>query len=275
MFHRELESLWNGWLHKSCNLITYPQDTDLFEYAKAQALMDGYRIRWENEPYEIIGVEVPFETDMINPETGRASRTYRLAGKIDAIVRHTPTGHVWIVEHKTSAEDISLGSDYWKRLRMDSQISNYFAGARSLGYDVVGCLYDVIGKPGQKPLKRTAEIKLRKDGLPYANQRVVDETPEEYGDRIRLAIAEDPNRYYVRGEVARLEKDLDDAAFDTWHTAEFIRMSERTGKHPRNPKSCNTPGYSCPFFSVCCGEASIDDPALFQKSEHTHPELEK
>jgi hypothetical protein len=38
---------------------------------------------------------------------------------------------------------------------MDGQVSTYFDGAASLGLDVAGCIYDVIGKPGIRPLQAT------------------------------------------------------------------------------------------------------------------------
>jgi hypothetical protein len=34
---------------------------------------------------------------------------------------------------------------------MDSQVSTYYEGGRFLGHDVVGCIYDVVFKPRQRP----------------------------------------------------------------------------------------------------------------------------
>lgn len=44
----------------------------------------GYVARW-GAPRGIVSVEQQFEIDLINPETGAASRTFRMAGKFDAI----------------------------------------------------------------------------------------------------------------------------------------------------------------------------------------------
>jgi|GEM_PF-1241617 len=64
-------------------------------------------------------------------------------------------GACLVIEHKTASTDVEDGSPYWKRLRLDSQVSNYYDGARALGMPPDGVLYDVIRKPRIKPLKAT------------------------------------------------------------------------------------------------------------------------
>lgn len=250
-------------------------DADPFDRVRARVMLTGYHARWEDEPYEVLGVEVQFDAPMVNPATGHPSRTYRLGGKIDAIVRDTRDGRTLIVEHKTTSEDVSGGSDYWKRLRLDGQVSTYFDGAKALGFDVAGCVYDVLSKPSLRPHRATPpeSRKYTKDGKLYANQREHDETPEEFGERLRDAILADPSAYFARAEVARLDGELDEARFDTWQTAEIIREGARLGRHPRSPNSCIRFGSTCPYWSVCTKEASLDDPSRFRRSETQHPEL--
>lgn len=59
------------------------------------------------------------------------------------------------VEHKTTSLEIGLGSPYWKRLTLDSQISTYDTGVRALGHEPVGTLYDVVRKVQLRPLEAT------------------------------------------------------------------------------------------------------------------------
>lgn len=255
-------------------------EADPFDLVKAEVLLQGYHLRWQNESYEVLEVEAQFETPLINPETGSASRTWMLAGKIDAIVRCVKTGRILIIEHKTSSEDIRPGSPYWRRLQLDGQVSVYFDGSASLGFNAHACLYDVIGKPGQKPLKATP-VEERKYTKPtktepsrlYANQRAEDETPEEYRARLIEAIAADPAGYYQRCEVVRLENELEEARYDIWQTAQAVQRARLIGKAPRNPDHCQRFGRLCGFFDVCCGVASLEDPALFKKLDSPHPEL--
>lgn len=247
-------------------------EADDFDKARARVLLTGYHCRWESEPYEVLAVEVPFEAPLTNPATGHPSRTFRLGGKIDAIVRDAE-GRVLVVEHKTTSEDVTPGSDYWKRLRIDGQVSTYYDGAKALGYDVAGCLYDVIAKPGLRPASATKEPKFKKDGTPYANQRLTDETPAEFEARLMEAVVAEPSRYFARGVVVRLDAELDEARFDTWQTAEIIREGARLGRHPRSPGACVRFNRTCEFFAVCCGEDSLENPSHFRRSETQHPEL--
>jgi PD-(D/E)XK nuclease superfamily len=164
------------------------------------------------------------------------------------------------MEHKTASEDIGLGSVFWKRLRLDAQASNYIAGARALGFEPDGVLYDVLRKPALRPLE-------------VNSKRSVAETPEEYGKRCLADILEKPDYYFQRGTVVRLESEERDAAFDTWQVADQIRQSRNLERWPRNVDSCAPYGRMCGYWSVCSGEAQLEDPALFEATE-IHPELE-
>jgi hypothetical protein len=133
------------------------------ERETVMALIAGHAWRYGNDELEIVEVERPFEIPLRNPKTGAASRTFLLAGKIDAIGR-LPDGRYVVVEYKTTGDDIAPGAMYWLRLRHDPQISLYVLAARELGYDVSEVFYDVCRKP---------TIRLKKT-----------ETPEEYGQRL-------------------------------------------------------------------------------------------
>ncbi len=183
-----------------------------------------------------------------------------------------------IVEHKSSSEDVGPGSAYWRRLTLDGQVSTYFVGTRALGYEPVGVLYDVAKRPALRPLKATP-VESRKytaKGFLYANQRETDETPEQFADRLRNDIAENPEKYYQRGTVVRLEKEETAAAKDTWNLARWIRevqLEADPEAWPRNPEACSPYGSTCEFMPVCLGEASVDDPSRYRKGAE-HEELD-
>lgn len=253
---------------------------DPFVMVKAEVMLTGYHFRWieDAEHFEVLAVEAEFRTKLINPDTGATSRTWELAGKLDAVIRDRRTGKTFVVEHKTSSEDISPGSDYWKRLRIDSQVSTYFDGAAALGFEVDACVYDVLQTPSQKPLKATpveARKYTQKTGALYASQRADDEGPEEYKARILEKMLEDPTAFYARGEVVRLEKELHDARNDAWDLGRVIRENQLADRHPRNPDACMRFGRRCPFWGVCTGEASLQDTTQFTHVENVHPELER
>jgi hypothetical protein len=301
LVHRGLEAWWNGWLlpqdeRLALTLAAVSGEADQFDRVKAEELLAAYHCRWFLEPLEVIGVETEFLGPLVNPLTGAESRTFRRSGKVDALAFEPSTHRKLLVEHKTSAEDIRQGSNYWLRLRMDPQISTYYEGARFLGHEVDGCIYDVIAKPKLRPAQvpivdedrvkivrdRTGERVRTKDGkkwretadaaLGYVLQTRA-ETPDEFRLRLAADILAEPGAYFQRGEVVRLESEMREALLDDWHFAITLRDSIREDRAPRNPDACVRYGRTCEFFGVCTGTESLDDQTRFVRSENVHPEL--
>lgn len=268
--HALLEAYWGG--QESLALTG-----DDYADVTLRCLYEGYKARWEAEDaerYERVGAEFGFEVPLMNPETGGVSKTWKLAGKIDAIAKDRTTGRHIIVEHKTTSQDIGPGSDYWKKLPIDGQVSGYYVGAQSLGYEVDVCLYDVIRKPTIRPYKATPEEnrKYKKDGTLYAGQHEFDEGLDEWKERLMADIAERPDYYFARVEVVRMESDLAEYLYDMWAVGREIADAERTGRFSRNPNACSVFG-SCEYFDVCTGCASLKDETLFKKIDTPNPEL--
>lgn len=292
MIHVGLEYWWlEGDLEHLLEAATQGA-VDPYEAAKVRVLLRGYDARWsdDHERYRVLGVERQFRAPLVNPETGAPSRTYELGGKLDVLLERS------FVEHKTTSEEIGLGSNYWRRLTLDPQISTYYAGARSLGVEATACVYDVVRKPSlrpsQVPLVDENDVKIvldasgtrvrTKDGKKWRQTSDTEagyvlqtrpETPEEYEVRLTEEVASNPDRYYQRGEIVRLEADEREAALDAWQTTRAIRESELASAWPRNPDACLRYGRVCAYFDVCCGTATLDDETRFQRVDNVHPEL--
>ena len=278
--HALLEGVWGGSSSKAKGEgagVPAFNTGDPYRDMTLKALYEGYLDRWErydDERFERVAAEVYFEAPLMNPETGGISKTWVLAGKIDAIAREKSSGKLYIIEHKTTSQDIGPGSDYWRRLAIDGQVSGYYVGAQANGYDVENCLYDVIRKPTIKPYKATPEDKRKynKDGSLSKTCREFDETPEEWYHRLELDIIQRPDYYYARVEVARSADDLTDYLFDMWAVGREIADAQRLGRFSRNPQNCQSYG-KCEFFDVCSGCADIDDVTLFRNAEDPNEEL--
>jgi hypothetical protein len=284
LWHLMLEAWWSApgtanrldWALMALHKI----ELEPFERVKLEELIAGYDAIWDEQDLgeqrmRTERVEAQFELELRNPQTGAASRTWRLGGKIDAIVQYK--GEPWIVEHKTTSEDISPGSAYWQKLRLDDQVSTYLEGARSLGFDVRGCVYDVVAKPALRQLRATpAEDRkyTKKDGKLYANQRETDETPEEFRVRLRENIAENPERYFGRGEVIRTPEEEQEAAWDLWQIARSIRESQLQNRHPRNVQACFAWNKACEYFGVCTGSDSLENDTRYRKVSTQNEELD-
>lgn len=294
LWHLGLEAWWLGQGLDAAIEVATRGAADDYEAARLRVLLRGYDARWGHERHDVVAVERPFYAPLLNPETGAPSRTYELGGKMDVLLRQR------FVEHKTTSEDIGLGSVYWRRLTLDPQVSTYYAGAKALGHEVHGCLYDVVRKPAlrpsQVPLVDDSGFKIVLDAQgrrvyckavgkagpkPRETGSTADgyvlqtrtETPEEYEARLTEEVAANPDRYYQRGEVVRLEADEREAALDAWHLTQAMKDGERLGRHPRNPDACRRYSGTCAFFDVCTGTASLDDTSRFQRVDNVHPEL--
>jgi hypothetical protein len=284
--HRGLEAWWRAarvapnepdawWAAAEAELEV---EQEPYQRARALSLMWGYHARWQGLTWQeqqlrVLDIEVEFSGPLFNPATSAASKTWARAGKIDALVE--VGGNAWVVEHKTTSEEIAPGADYWQRLVLDAQVSTYLAGARLLGHEPAGIIYDVIRKPGLVPLRATPEDKRRftKAGRLDARQRTEDEDPEAFYARLTSTIGLDLDAYFARAAVVRTLDEERAAAEDQWQTGVQIRDARRAGAWPRNPDACLRFGRRCDFFGVCSGVESLDDPTRFRRAETPHEEL--
>lgn len=269
--HSMLEAYWQG------KRPFVPNMEDGYTTNTLLALFEGYQKKWQESDrmiYETIGTEIRFDAPLMNPETGGTSKTFHLSGKIDALAKEKATGKVVIVEHKTTSQDIGPGSDYWRKLPIDGQVSGYYCGAEALGHQASTCLYDVIRKPTIKPYKATPEDKRKynKDGSLSKSCREFDETPDEWYERLSEDIASRPDYYYARIEISRSDNDLLEYLFDMWAVSREIADAERMNRWSRNSQACSVYG-TCEYFGVCTGESNLDDVTLFRKAEKVNEEL--
>lgn len=249
---------------------------DPYDQAMLAAVFRAHIERYSEaeDQLEVVAAEQEFEIPLINPETGRPTPTFVLRGKIDRIVR-LRDGRLALGEYKTTSRDFSPGAEYWQNLHMDPQLSIYVIAAREMGYPIETVLYDVTRRPALRPYKATPEEnrKYKKDGTLYANQREEDETPEAYMARITADIAERPEHYFSRIEIARLDQDLDDCRADLWQQQLAVRAAQKSGHWYKNPNSCYGI-FSCDFLPVCQNrDLETVTPQGFVRLEDVHPEL--
>lgn len=225
------------------------QDFDEFTVATLSGLLAGYYARWAEDPVKELCAEVEFRAPLAG------SRSFDTAGKIDGLaVLHD--GRLALVEHKTTSADVGPDSDYWLRLRSNTQINQYILAARSLGWDVATVIYDVARKPAIKPLSCVTELDeqglkivqddtgarvFKKDGAPKQSAdkekgesyRGGPETPEQFADRLAADTKERPDFYFARREVPILEDELDEFAIQRLELSRMIlgfRAASRKAK---------------------------------------------
>ncbi|HQL54111.1 MAG TPA: PD-(D/E)XK nuclease family protein [Phycisphaerae bacterium] len=251
--------------------------SDPYDLALVAAMHEAHRRRYTDAQLEVVATEMEFNLSLRNPKTGAPTPVWRFCGKIDRIVR-LPDGRVALMEYKTTSQDFAPGANYWLKLHLDQQLSLYVIAARQMGYPVETVLYDVTRRPALRPLKATPEEsrKYTKDGRLYANQRDQDETPEEFAGRVAADIAERPDHYFARIEIARLDQDLDDCAAELWQQQLAIREAQRTRRWYRNPSACFGPNGNggCEYLPICLvRDLETATPPGFSRLSDAHPEL--
>ena len=273
------------------------------EYQTVLNLLAGHFWRYANDPIEIVAAEQEFKMPLVNPDGG-TSRTFVLAGKIDGIGKLTTGEHV-ILEYKTCGDDIGPNSDYWQRLRLDAQVSQYVLGAQHLGYEIHTILYDVTRKPTIKPrqvpvldedgkkivLDAEGSRVMNKDGKTPRQSadakqgyilKTKPEAPEDFGARLLQDIGsvdDDGNPkhefYYARRQIVRLADQIEEFRRELWQQAKELMDRRRYGRWFRDVRrdTCSF----CDYRDLCLTEAKIDPegqaPQGFRFSRDVNPEL--
>jgi hypothetical protein len=256
-----------------------------------------YKIYETNEIVKELHPEVKFET----PISG--SRVFKAAGKLDGLGVLQDDRQV-LVERKTTGDSIAPDSDYWLRLRANSQLYQYVLAARAEGWNIEHVLYDVVRKPGlapkQVPVLDENGLKIVLDdvgercynekgkprqstaGLPDSYKlQITMETPDEFSKRLYEDIMSRPEFYFCRREVPILDCDLEEFEYNRVQVARMILDRRRQEKNmdkpdrawPRHVNGLICP--FCPYSSFCLQNISVNPsqpPAGFKVGE-IHNEL--
>lgn len=242
----------NNPLHEAFAAIDQNSTNEL-HIATAKGLMTGYHTRWKDAGWETIETEQEFMLPVVNPNSGRISRTFNYAGKFDGTV--TDGAKRLLLEHKTTSDSIEdPTAPYWMRLDIDAQIDLYSLANLQMGEPVDGVLYDVIRKPGIRPKKSSGET------IPQYQVRLGEDT-----------IAR-PDFYFGRKVIYRLDEQLLEAAEETWNVATEIREARAKDRHYRNSNACLAWGRPCEYLPICSGRASPEDDR-YTNRKAIHPEL--
>jgi hypothetical protein len=257
-WHTAMEARWKGAQPETCfNLALEGREFDEITAATLSGLLFAYCEHYNNDSGIIAEIhsEVQFET----PIDG--SRTFVAAGKLDGLAV-LKDGRQALVEHKTAGVDIGADSDYWLRLRADSQILQYVKAARSLGWNISTVIYDVTRKPAIRQKK--------------------DETPEQFGERLTKDALERPDFYFARREVPVLDQDLEEFEYNRIQTSRMIldrRRQQKIQERPERAWPRHVNGLVCPFCQYrgfCLQNIGVDlqaPPAGFKIEKEIHPEL--
>lgn len=261
--HGALEK-WHGANDADGAVAALESIDDPYDRMSAMALVESYVELTEPLAFQV--AEQEFQLPLRNPETGAASRTFELAGKIDGLTEDA------VIEHKTTTEYIGPDSEYWARLRVDPQISLY---ALASGRNKV--FYNVIRRPSLRPRQipltdddgikiviedATGQRAVNKNGTwkqaacEGCTLQTRDETPEEYGARIYVDIRERPEFYFARREVPILDDHLTEFQEEVWQQGKLLLHCQNTGHWFRNVSrvTCG----NCQYANICLQSIQLE-----------------
>jgi hypothetical protein len=229
------------------------------DLAKTRAMLRAYWERFHvggpgdpplDRELDFIAIELSFHLPMLNPRTGRASRTFMKAGRADGVaaLRAKLEVGLFVWELKTTSDTVEEMVD---SLKQSIQPATYqeLAG-RLLKRPITGAIVDIVKKP---------TIRGRKgEGL------------GDFEDRCLAAYRDEPNRFFRRVELPHDEGRVRDAMEVFWQTARAIRESDRHGYIAPRGRKCKKPFGWCEYKALCW----YGNREGYRLSDQAHEELE-
>ena len=225
----------------------------MIQWHLATAMIRGYAERYGTEEFEIVEVEKEFVGEIRNPDTGRQSQTFRIAGKVDGIVRCHDG--LYLLEHKTAS---TVDASYLDKLWTDTQIALYCYYLRELGYPIVGVIYNVLLKSRIKQGKgetqeeyeaRHAELAAKNKSGKSTAKRQMPETDDEFQARLTewYSRTEAFHREFIYLSEDRLAMLQD----EVWEITQQYLDARRRGKWLLNTSNCFSYQRPCEYLAYC------------------------
>ena len=276
-------------LQAALNTLPCPDGIPAKLYGWAWGLLHGYDAAYAQQQFTVLSVEDEFCVPVYNFSGKKLSRsrTWQLAGKKDVQVEDDRR-QVFVMDHKTSSEDIGPESSYWQQLAVEGQANLYALASHLEGVVVAGAIWDVLRKPGIKPRTVTEKERAVIASVPHEYfgftvstatvEQVINigkgmkETAELFGYRVARECLDNPERYFARRQVPKLQQDLLEFAGELWDVSQEMQQARSTGKHFRNSGACRMYGRACTYLGLCSGYDNPDS-NNWQKRKCVHSEL--
>jgi hypothetical protein len=267
-------------------LDTIPKDADPKLYGHAWGLMHGYDAVYREQAMRASAIEQQFVVPIYNlgGERLSKSRTLELGGVMDKLVMDD--GKKFVMDHKTTSDDLGPESSYWQQLVVEGQASLYTLACHLQGIEVAGAIWDVIRKPGIKPKALSKAVQasitcephtyfgftVSKECIFYVIEGMNVEDSELFAYRCARECLDDPSRYFARRKVLKLESEIREFANELWDVSQDIIQVRRTERHYRNSGACRLYNRPCEYLGICSG-FDRPDSAKWQRRQQVHSEL--
>lgn len=219
----------------------------------ARSMLIAYSKVYADEELTVVEVEKEFETELFDPRTQQVSSEYRIAGKVDGIVRCH--GELYLLEHKTAAV---VDGNYLDKLWTDTQIALYGYYLRRLGYPIVGVIYNVLLKSRLKQAmgetqaeyeQRLGELAAKNKSGKSSAKRQMPESDHDFQDRLAAWYAR-PEAFHR--ELIYLSEDrMRMLEQEVSQIAKQCSQATREDSFYMNTSYCFHYGRACEYLPYC------------------------
>lgn len=257
--------------------------------SRVRAILRGYDARWSNQDYRVIDVEQVYRAPLVNPKTNKSSRSFKLAGRIDAIFE--TGGQTYVLDHKFTVQDFEApDAPYWRHLLVEGQATHYMLLLHLNGISTDGAVWDAIHRPVSAPkLLSAADLKKTLASGDYFGYQITNGEALVLSSQAEFSRAREsfpmyearltydctvarPGRYFARRPVPRLDSQVLEYAEDLWQHAKDMRAAKKVARLPLNSGACMTYNSPCQFLGIC-SKHDTPESDRWQRRERVHPEL--
>jgi len=242
--------------HAYVNRATEPAEKRDWHFQTA--MLRAYADQYPDEDFEVVDLEKEFSGPLVNPRTGRKSRSFIVRGKADGIVCRG--NEFLLLEHKTAS---SITGDYLERLAMDMQIQLYSYYIReTLDHPISSIIYNVLVKPRlaqtegeteeQYQARKAALVAKSKSGKSSAKRRM-PESDEDFQYRLDAWFEVEPR--FTRVELLLDFDTIANIRQQIWDIGKELLDARRHGRWHQNPRSCFGFG-KCQYFELCVSKGN-------------------
>lgn len=177
--------------------------------------------------------EIEFYLPLINPATGRSSRTFTRGGKIDGL--EFRDGRAILIEDKLVSQITKVMIDH---TMLDLQTCEYVDALLARGY----------GNP---------TIKFRHTRFPTIRVRK-NESQAGFRERFTQDLIERPEFYFNQQTFFFSDKVLDDYREGRWQVGQQIKAARASNSWPQNTSRCMDYG-KCEFLPLCLKQQDAEN----------------
>jgi len=237
---------------------------------QATAMLEGYKALYGPtlDNWELVAVE-----KLVSWEIAPGVE-YR--GALDKVIRHKETKQLYVLDHKTTASDVDIQSEFWIEKALDPQLVGYKLALEQEMGEHVDMIYDVIRKHKTLGPHKKKQIRQKKDetDMEFAARTMENmETWEEYEARVKDDYLTKPEKYFNVMPVFKQQDEIDQWQPTMVFHAKSIENSLEADIYPKVTSNCGRDKWACEYRDVCLGYMSLDD-NKFKKKKNAHPELD-